>query len=647
MSLLFVNQWLSDPVLQAICWTLIHSLWQGLLAAVLVALIITGTKRSSAGLRYNLLAGVFILFILTTVITCIHQLHEHHTFQAITAGKTSLENYDSFVVFTEKTNISENFLQNLSENFVVFFNRNAATIVLLWLMFFAIKCVQLFGGLRYIHRIQNNQTYQPADTWINKVQQMALKLGIHGQVVLLESGLLNVPVTVGFLKSIILVPAGLLSYLPSDQVESILLHELAHIRRKDYMVNLIQSFAESIFFFNPAIAWISSVIRQEREACCDDIVLAHLPHKKTYLEALVSFQGQSLAHHRYALEFAGQKNYLLNRVKRMLTLENKKLNSMEKAILITSITAITAFGFVVKKKDPVPPTLPLVVKTKVVAPVLKSEPDAKPVPAAISYSIRPKNIRRAHKDTVPDKQLIEKKVFPKINSSTNDDGRTKTYELDATDDTGKKYRIKKVNGVLTEFTVDGQPVPKEKADEIMLALQNAQELRTQKAREVQQRRLDEMHLKKEMQLKKMEIQKNRMEMQKEMQMTREMEMRHNELKKQHLKDERQMTEKRLRLNDSVQRLHSLYKRNVSPLIKVNRSSNDEINSIIYELSRHKLITDEKSLSFELDNNKLTVNGAKQPTNVHQELKEKYLHSAGDQFRYSRKGGTTNITINKD
>src|SRR5215203_5539071 len=131
MSLLFVNQWLSDPVLQAICWTLIHSLWQGLLAAVLVALIITGTKRSSAGLRYNLLAGVFILFILTTVITCINQWHEHHTFQAITAGKTSLENYDGFVVFTEKTNISENFLQNLSENFVVFFNRNAATIVLL------------------------------------------------------------------------------------------------------------------------------------------------------------------------------------------------------------------------------------------------------------------------------------------------------------------------------------------------------------------------------------------------------------------------------------------------------------------------------------------------------------------------------------
>src|SRR5215218_10228669 len=108
-----------------------------------------------------------------------------------------------------------------------------------------------------------------------------------------------------------------------------------------------------------------------------------------------------------------------------------------------------------------------------------------------------------------------------------------------------------------------------------------------------------------------------MEMQKEMQMTRDMEMRHNELKRQHLKDERQILEKGLRVNDSVQRLHSLYKRNASPLIKVNRNSNDEINSIIYELSRHKLITDEKSLSFELDNNKLTVNGAKQPTDVHQ------------------------------
>jgi bla regulator protein BlaR1 len=81
----------------------------------------------------------------------------------------------------------------------------------------------------------------------------------------------------------------MLSQLPPDQVEAVLLHELAHIRRGDYAVNLLLLLTEAIFFFNPGMRWIASLIRREREACCDDIVLAGTPDKDCYFEALVAF----------------------------------------------------------------------------------------------------------------------------------------------------------------------------------------------------------------------------------------------------------------------------------------------------------------------------------------------------------------------
>jgi len=88
---------------------------------------------------------------------------------------------------------------------------------------------------------------------------------------------------IGLVKPAILVPLGLLSNLPPGQVEAVLLHELAHIRRKDYLVNLLQSFAEAIFFFNPAVLWISSLIREERENCCYDIAIGGIKNKNKFI----------------------------------------------------------------------------------------------------------------------------------------------------------------------------------------------------------------------------------------------------------------------------------------------------------------------------------------------------------------------------
>ena len=93
-------------------------------------------------------------------------------------------------------------------------------------------------------------------------------------VTLLESCLAEVPVVIGYVRPVILMPVGLLAGLPAGQIESILLHELAHIRRHDYLVNLLQIVVEGLVFYHPAVWWISGVIRAERENCCDDLVVA-------------------------------------------------------------------------------------------------------------------------------------------------------------------------------------------------------------------------------------------------------------------------------------------------------------------------------------------------------------------------------------
>jgi len=473
MKLLFLQAWFSQEILKAIGWTLIHSLWQGLLAAMLAAIIIIGTKKSEARYRYNLLGVVLFLFIITTVITFSQQLNgsagsgKAFAQPAITVtGTVFIENYE----YSPGANITA------FERFVRFFNSNADFFVFIWGIFFLFHCIKLFTGIAGIRRIRQHRTHASPDDWQRKVSELSQLLRLKQAVSLFQSELVKVPVAIGYFKPVILVPLGLLSNLPAEQIETILLHELAHIRRKDYLVNIMQRFAEAVFFFNPALLWISSLVRQEREACCDDIVVANTTHKGTYLQALVSFQEYSIGASRYAMAINSKQHYLLNRVKRMITRENKKLDFMEKILLIAGLVGVAAFTFIPKKdvtnkpnvgasiilkerpgitiegkpviaKDPAPPKK-AIVKRQDSKPAIKGPESTLPI------------------DTVPPKKGNEKEKtgyndlkFPNISSSINDDGKTIKESTTVTDGNGKTYIYSKVNGKVTSLTIDGKDIP--------------------------------------------------------------------------------------------------------------------------------------------------------------------------------------------
>jgi len=326
----------NENLLKAISWTLVHSVWQGLVLAIFAGLVIVFTKKSKATLRYNWLSGLFLAFMISVGFTFSYEYQQETAVSGgaiITAGAL-----DSETLAVANT-------PNYFQAVVGYLNEYAATIVVVWFLIFAVKCFGIFRSLSNIYRIRNYRTQDAPDYWNRRVAELSEKLNIKKHIVLLESQLVKVPSVTGFFKPIILIPVGLLSNLPQDQIEAILLHELAHIRRKDYFINLLQSFAEILFFFNPGLLWISSLIKEERENCCDDIAVGITKSKSNFIHALVSFQEYNMKQNQLALGFGKNKNQLLERAKRIVQDNNKSLNTIEKTFLSICIIVIITFSF--------------------------------------------------------------------------------------------------------------------------------------------------------------------------------------------------------------------------------------------------------------------------------------------------------------
>jgi bla regulator protein BlaR1 len=335
----------SQHFIQSFSWMLLHSLWQGLLLAVLSGILLVLTKKSSSVVRYNLLLVQLFVFITACVLTFAWEWSKNPIPGVIGAVPHAR---GARLFFSE---LSANGLRHFAKDCIYWVSANATVIVFIWLLLFIFRSVRLMGSLVYLHRARHGFIYQPSGYWADKVEGLCHKLQLNRAVKLFESGYVKMPMVIGHLKPVILVPVGLIAGLPAGQVEAILLHELAHIRRHDYVVNLVQTIAETIFCFNPGLLWISSVLRDERENCCDDIALAQTKNKKEFVQALISFKEHALYGASYQVAFPGKKNHLLNRVSRIIGNKNPAFGLSEKAsfvagllILVTMITTAAITG---------------------------------------------------------------------------------------------------------------------------------------------------------------------------------------------------------------------------------------------------------------------------------------------------------------
>ncbi len=149
---------------------------------------------------------------------------------------------------------------------------------------------KLFAAYRYVYIISNKRLQAAPEMLQIFASKVAMQMKIVRKVTVWISQHIDVPATIGFIKPVILIPFASLNNLSRDQLEAIILHELSHIRRNDYIINIIVSLIETILFFNPFVTLLSAVIKRERENCCDDFVLQYRYDPHSYASALLRLE---------------------------------------------------------------------------------------------------------------------------------------------------------------------------------------------------------------------------------------------------------------------------------------------------------------------------------------------------------------------
>jgi GWxTD domain-containing protein len=295
-----LEQFVSSSLAGTIGWTLLHSLWEGAAIASLLATVMIATRSPRARYAFACVAMVamFASFHLTLLQLMPDRAQHAHTLRPAHPQWTSSPEVTSANSWNLKLSAIAPWLGPF------------------WLGGFLLVCLWHAAGWLFAQRLRRRGIYAVSDIWQKKVLAFAKQLRISRPVLLVESCLTEVPVVLGHFRPLILLPVGLLTGLPAEQLEALLLHELAHIRRHDYLVNILQRLAEAFFFYHPAVWWITKVIRAEREHCCDDIVVSLTGNAHEYSVALAALEEKRLAVREVAVAATGGN--LMKRIRRML-----------------------------------------------------------------------------------------------------------------------------------------------------------------------------------------------------------------------------------------------------------------------------------------------------------------------------------------
>lgn len=327
---------LSDTLVRALGWALAHSLWQGVCLALMLLVILP--RLRTARQRYRLAYGTLMAIFAAAMATFCWVFEPAGT--APTTGIKALESGPFFTAPQQTT------VNSFWETMTDWLESHHVVIVLLWLLGFVFFLFRLGAGLWQVHKLQT-QYVEPVDAiWQHRIQVLSHRLGIRKAIALCESALIRSPMAIGWLKPVILLPIGLINRLSPAEVEAILAHELAHIARRDWIFNLLQAFVEALFYYHPAVWWVSAIVRSERENCCDDTALAATGNPLVLAKALVQVQELAAPAPMFALGIGGssrRKPLLLERIRRILNQPQQKSQVMEKLTATAILLVLLAF----------------------------------------------------------------------------------------------------------------------------------------------------------------------------------------------------------------------------------------------------------------------------------------------------------------
>jgi len=286
----------------AFAWTVVHSLWQSLLIALMLFISLLINKKQSASLRYLQGIAAMLLCVVVSAVT-----YHHYYSSAVIAG-TTLANFGS------ELQLSYN--GGFWEQFYTLLNANISYIVLIWIFGFTVQFSNYLRDFISALSLKNKGNQEVPCEWQSRVQVLVERLRIKKPVEVKNSQRVSSICVIGHLKPVILLPIGLITSLSRDEVEALLWHELGHIKRNDYLVNMMQCFVKTLYFFNPAMLWISATIDRERENACDDIAVKYCGNPTLYARSLTNIAALELSLNS-VLAAKHSKFRMLPRVKRL------------------------------------------------------------------------------------------------------------------------------------------------------------------------------------------------------------------------------------------------------------------------------------------------------------------------------------------
>ena len=282
---------LDTPLVQSIGWALLHFVWQGTVIGIAAALVLRALAGARPTMRYAVACFSLALMLIVPILAVL----TNRASDSVTATSTAA---DSINVVPP-----------------VPLDRLLPSAVVVWLAGVLLLSVRLIVACGRIERLKRATRLVDA-TVVARVQSLAHRFGIDRPVRVFESTLVHVPTVVGCLRPVILLPASVITGLAPAYLDAVLAHELAHVRRHDYLVNVLQSLVETLLFYHPAVWWCSLQIRIEREHCCDDMVVEAGSNRVAYAAALAHLEELRGLQPMLSLNASGGR--LVDRIRRLL-----------------------------------------------------------------------------------------------------------------------------------------------------------------------------------------------------------------------------------------------------------------------------------------------------------------------------------------
>src|SRR5258705_792012 len=298
-------------LLQALGWAVLNSLWQMAILWV-VYQFITGVFKTTKSAQKSYLATSLIITGFAWFL---------YTFLSVlTTSTPGNDVVASGLISTVQGN----------ERLNHWMDTMLPVASMIYLLLFLLPLYHLIRNLRYVQGIRRYELSKVNVKWRMFVRDIAARMGIKKPVHVWLSGIVSAPVTIGYLKPVILLPIAAINQLSTQQLEAVLLHELAHIRRYDYLVNLIIRFIQTVLYFNPFVKALVKMVEIAREKSCDEMVIQFQYDPHGYASALLMLEKNNYLPKPLAVAAYGRKNELLHRIECMLGIQKKQVISFNK-----------------------------------------------------------------------------------------------------------------------------------------------------------------------------------------------------------------------------------------------------------------------------------------------------------------------------